>query len=65
MWGRDIIEVSEASKLLRNAILDANTDEFVTRSLSGAVGDYNEVLDIRGRRQDFGFWYIDALAAPP
>jgi Protein of unknown function (DUF3168). len=62
VWGPRRIEVSDAARALRKAVADSIAINWVTSPLGAAVNDYNEVLKLRGARQDFGFWYPDPLA---
>lgn len=64
IWGARRLEVSAAADALRLAIAESNTATFITMPLGGKVHENNEVLKLRGSRQDFGFWYLDPLATP-
>lgn len=57
LWGERKLEVSAARIALRDAIADSITGDWVTVPMGGPVGTYNETLDLRGVRQDFGFYY--------
>jgi hypothetical protein len=61
VWGPRRIEVADTARALRKVIADSITSEWITMPYGAAVSDYNEVLKLRGSRQDFGFWYKDPL----
>ena len=64
VWGSHRADVANAMRDLRKAIADSISGDWITMPFGAAVNDFNEVLDLRGSRQDFGFWYRDPLAAP-
>lgn len=61
VWGRRREEVNAAMNLLRKTLIDSNTEELVIIPQGAAVNDYNEVLKLRGRRQNFSVWSKDPL----
>lgn len=62
VWGARRMAVADAVRTLRKAILDSNTQTWVAQPLGAMAGEYNDVLKLRGARQDFDFWYPDPLA---
>lgn len=65
VWGEYRVAVSNKMRELADAIALSSTSDFVTIELGEAQGDFNEVLKLRGERQDFGFWYQNPSPAPP
>lgn len=61
LWGRRRIEVSNKMRELQGVIMDSNLPEFYAEVMGEPVGDSNEVLKIRGSRQDFSFWFKNPL----
>ena len=64
VWGANRVAVSNAMRTLANAIAVSSTAEWVTIVSGGPSGDWNEVLKLRGQRQDFEFWYKNPLYVP-
>lgn len=65
VWGARREEVNAAADALRKAVAESNTVDFITSPFGAKVSDWNDILKLRGARQDFGFWFKDPLAAAP
>ena len=57
VWGRDVIAVANKMADFVAAVRASNTADWIARPLREAIGDRNDVLDIRGLNQDFRFVY--------
>lgn len=64
IWGARAIDVRASSDALRAAALASNTAVWIMQPESGSGTDYNEVLALRGMRQDFTIWFPDPIAVP-
>ena len=63
VWGGPRIDVSNKARALRSLFADnAANGTFYIAPLGAAVSDTNDVLKLRGSRQDFTFWYKDPYA---
>lgn len=65
VWGERRDEVSMAMRQLREAVALSITPTWITSPLGAPVADWNEVLDLRGLRCDFGFAYADEFYRAP
>lgn len=65
MWGRRRTDVSQKMRELTAAIMASNSPDFYASVEGEMMGDSNEVLDLRGSRQDFSFWYRNPLFVGP
>lgn len=63
-WGNNRVAVSNAVRDLSKAIIESGTTTWITMTSGAPSGDYNEVLKLRGQRQDFGFWFLNPLYVP-
>lgn len=59
IWGANRIAVSNAARSLAAAVNLSNTATWITMPEGEQGGDFNEVLKLRGSRQDFGFWFLN------
>lgn len=57
VWGARRIEVSEALRTFVSAVRASNSIDWYARPAGEAAGDHNEVLKLRGSRQDFMLHY--------
>lgn len=57
IWGNLRTEVSDTARELAAEIAQSNTAEWIANPEGSASSDFNEVLKLRGSRQDFVFWY--------
>jgi len=57
IWGDMRLAVADAARVLRTALATASVPGFVVEPLGAVVNDYNDVLKLRGARQDFSIWY--------
>ena len=59
VWGEYRYEVALKMEELRATMANAVNLNigFITEPFGAPVDDYNEVLKLRGARQDFGLWY--------
>ena len=57
MWGRQRRDVDAALDALRLVILASGSNDWYARPEGVKMHDSNEVLKLRGSRQDFVFWY--------
>lgn len=57
IWGARRIAVSEAMREFNAEVKNSNTADWYARQMGEPVGDSNEVLALRGSRQDFSFTY--------
>lgn len=64
IWGEYAIAVRQARDALRLAALTSNAADWIMQPDSGGGSDYNEVLALRGLRQDFTIWFPDPIAVP-
>lgn len=65
IWGSRRVEVSDAMRNFNTALRASNTADWYARASGEAVGDNNEVLKLRGSRQDFIFTYRNPNFATP
>lgn len=61
VWGRERIAVSDAMRSLSHAIAESGAIDWIVLPSGAPSGDYNDVLKLRGSRQDFGFWFKNPL----
>ena len=61
VWGAHRIEVADKMRQLAATVMASNLPEWYATAMSAPVGDHNEVLKIRGSRQDFDFWFRNPL----
>jgi hypothetical protein len=57
VWGARRVDVSAKLRDFDAAVKDSNTATWYARSMGEQVGDSNEVLKLRGSRQDFSFTF--------
>lgn len=57
VWGARRLEVSAKMDDFAAAVRASNSADWYARELGRPVGDSNEVLKLRGSRQDFSFTY--------
>lgn len=59
IWGANYLEVEACSNQVRSALATtpyAPHNIHSIRPLGGPVDDYNEILKLHGKRQDFSIW---------
>lgn len=61
IWGRQRIAVNNKMRELVGVVMASNLPEFYANIEGEMVADSNEVLALRGSRQDFSFWYKNPL----
>lgn len=57
VWGARRIDVSDKMREFVAAVKDSNTTDWYAREMGAQIGDSNEVLKLRGSRQDFSFTF--------
>jgi hypothetical protein len=64
VWGARRNEVSDKLREFNAAVKASNTADWYARQMGEPVGDSNEVLALRGSRQDFSFTYRNPHYVP-
>ena len=60
VWGEERDAVNAACDQLRAALansINVYNGDIIFEPLGARVSDYNDILKLRGARQDFGIWY--------
>lgn len=65
VWGASSIAVAEKMEALQAAVMNSNTIDFYGQVIGEPMGDSNEVLKLRGLRQDFMFAWRNPLFVGP
>lgn len=65
MWGSNYMSVAEKMRELQAVIMASNEPEFYAEIIGEPVSDSNDVLKLRGSRQDVGFWWKNPLFVGP
>lgn len=64
IWGASRIAVSDAMRNFASDVRASNTADWYAREIGEPVGDSNEVLKLRGSRQDFSFTFRNPRFVP-
>jgi Protein of unknown function (DUF3168). len=64
VWGSRRMEVSDAMRSFVAAVMQSNTADWYAREMGEVIGDHNEVLKLRGSRQDFNFSFRNPRYVP-
>lgn len=65
VWGSRVLEVMQAARELRNAVIASDAVGWQIVLYGEPVSDDDDILKLYGARQDFGIWYKDDTVSPP